>query len=33
MLPKIHKPNNPGRPIGEWDWKASHKRISAYVDQ
>ena len=32
MLPKIHKPNNPGRPIGNGIGSITEK-ISAYVDQ
>ena len=32
MLPKIHKPNNPGRPIVNGRGSITEK-ISAYVDQ
>ena len=32
MLSKIHKPNNPGRPIVNGIWSIT-ERISAYVDQ
>ena len=32
MLPKIHKPNNPGRPIVHGIGSITEK-ISAYVDQ
>ena len=32
MLPKIHNPNNPGRPIGNGIWSMT-ERISAYVAQ